>query len=62
MEELRFAARRHRPEVVITTANVGFFITRLMMLLRKFFNYGRRGILDRSHRRLFTFRSLSHAA
>ena len=58
MEELRFAARRHRPEVVITTANVGFFIPRLMMLLG-FFNYGRRGILDRSHRRLFTFRSLS---
>ena len=58
MEELRFAARRHRPEVVITTANVGFFVTRLMMLCGHF-NYGRRGILDRSHRRLFTFRTLS---
>ena len=58
MEELRYAARRHRPEVIITTANVGFFVTRLMMLLG-YFNYGRRGILDRSHRRLFTFRSLS---
>ncbi len=57
MEELRFAARRHRPEVVITTANVGFFVTRLMMLFGQF-NYGRRGILDRSHRRLFTFRTL----
>ncbi len=58
MEELRFAARRHRPEVVITTANVGFFVTRLMLLFGQF-NYGRRGILDRSHRRLFTFGSLS---
>ncbi len=58
MEELRFAARRHRPEVVIATANVGFFVTRLMLLFGQF-NYGRRGILDRSHRRLFTFSSLT---
>ena len=57
MEELRFAARRRRPEVVIATANVGFFITRLMLLCGQF-NYGRRGILDRTHRRLFTFGSL----
>ncbi len=57
LEELRFAARRHRPEVVIATANVGFIVTRLMLLLGHF-NYGRRGVLDRSHRRLYTFRSL----
>ena len=58
MEELRFAARRHRPEVVIATANVGFFVTRLMLFFGQF-NYGRRGILDRTHRRLFTFSSLT---
>ena len=57
LEELRFAARRHRPEIVLTTANVGFFVTRLMMLAGQF-NYGRRGILDRTHRRLFTFGSV----
>ena len=57
MEELRFAARRHRPEVVLTTANVGFFVTRLMLFFGQF-NYGRRGILDLTHRRLFTFGSL----
>ncbi len=57
LEELRFAARQHRPEVIIATANVGFFITRLMLFLGQF-NYGRRGILDRSHRRLYTFGSL----
>ena len=57
MEELRYAARRHRPEVILTTANVGFFVTRLMLLFGQF-NYGRRGILDRTHRRLFTFGSL----
>ena len=58
LEELRFAARQHRPEIVIATANVGFIVTRLMLLLGQF-NYGRRGVLDRSHRRLYTFRSLS---
>jgi SAM-dependent methyltransferase len=57
LEELRFAARRHRPEVVIAAANVGFILTRLRLLLGQF-NYGRRGVLDRSHRRLYTFGSL----
>lgn len=59
MEEMRFAARRQRPEVVISTPNVGFCITRLMLLFGQF-NYGRRGILDRAHRRLFTFGSLGN--
>jgi glycosyltransferase involved in cell wall biosynthesis len=57
MDELRFAAVCKRPEVIITTANVGFFITRLMLLAGQF-NYGRKGILDATHTRLFTFRSL----
>jgi hypothetical protein len=46
-----------RPEVVITAANVAFFITRIMLLLGQF-NYSRKGILGLGHRRLFTFRSL----
>jgi glycosyltransferase involved in cell wall biosynthesis len=57
MDELRFAAARKRPEIVITTANIGFFVTRLMLLFGQF-NYGRKGILDATHTRLFTFRSL----
>jgi len=57
MDELRFAAICKRPEVVITTANIGFFVTRLMLLFGQF-NYGRKGILDATHTRLFTFRSL----
>ena len=57
MEGLRAAAVRARPEIVLTTANVGFFITRLM-LTAGHFNYGRKGILDRTHTRLFTFSSL----
>jgi glycosyltransferase involved in cell wall biosynthesis len=43
--------------IVITAGNVGFFITRLMLLLGQF-NYGKRGILDLRHTRLFTFNSL----
>ncbi len=57
MERLRHAAVRRRPEIVLTTANIGFFITRVMLLLGHF-NYGRKGILDRTHTRLFTFASL----
>ena len=58
MEELRFATGRKRPELIITTANIGFFMTRLMLLFGQF-NYGKKGILDATHTRLFTFRSLS---
>jgi glycosyltransferase involved in cell wall biosynthesis len=58
MDELRFATGCKRPELIITTANIAFFATRLMLLLGQF-NYGRKGILDATHTRLFTFRSLS---
>jgi glycosyltransferase involved in cell wall biosynthesis len=57
MEKLRLAAVGKRPEIVLTTANIGFLITRLMLLAGQF-NYGRKGILDRTHTRLFTFRTL----
>ena len=40
-----------------STANIGFFMTRLMLLCGQF-NYGKKGILDATHTRLFTFRSL----
>jgi hypothetical protein len=39
-----------------STANVAFFPIRLMLLMG-FFNYGRKGILDKTHRRLFTIGS-----
>jgi glycosyltransferase involved in cell wall biosynthesis len=57
MDELRFAAACARPEIILTTANIGFFATRLMLLFGQF-NYGRKGILDVTHTRLFTFRSI----
>jgi len=43
--------------VIVSTANIGFFIERLMLLFGQF-NYGKRGILDLTHTRLFTFSSL----
>ena len=47
-----------RPEIMITTPNVAFGIMRLSLFLGQF-NYGKRGILDATHTRLFTFRTLA---
>ncbi|MBS1989134.1 MAG: glycosyltransferase [Cyanobacteria bacterium SZAS LIN-3] len=46
-------------KVIISTGNVAFFIPRLMHLFGQF-NYGKKGILDLTHTRLFTFSSLRH--
>jgi glycosyltransferase involved in cell wall biosynthesis len=43
--------------VVISTGNVAFALTRLMLLAGQF-NYGKRGILDLTHTRLFTFSTI----
>jgi glycosyltransferase involved in cell wall biosynthesis len=45
------------PEIIISTGNVAFLPIRLMLLLGQF-NYGKKGILDIDHSRLFTFTSL----
>jgi glycosyltransferase involved in cell wall biosynthesis len=48
----------YRPKtIVLTTPNIAFIVQRLMLLVGQF-NYGKAGILDRTHTRLFTFRSL----
>lgn len=51
----RFSA--DAPEIVITTGNIAFLPLRLALLCGQF-NYNRRGILDLTHTRLFTFGSL----
>lgn len=53
----RLAARSRGLRLVVSTGNVAFLPVRLMLLLG-WFGYGRRGILDATHTRLFTFRSL----
>jgi 2-polyprenyl-3-methyl-5-hydroxy-6-metoxy-1,4-benzoquinol methylase len=40
--------------VIVSTGNVAFAVVRLMLLVGQF-NYGKRGILDLTHTRLFTF-------
>ncbi len=56
--ELREAAR-FAPEltVVVSTGNIAFILARLSLLLGRF-NYGKRGLLDLTHARLFTFTTL----
>ena len=58
VEALRKTRRNEKAaEVIVSTGNVAFVVTRLMLLLG-YFHYGARGILDLTHTRLFTFSSL----
>jgi 2-polyprenyl-3-methyl-5-hydroxy-6-metoxy-1,4-benzoquinol methylase len=41
-------------KIIFTTGNVSFLPVRMMLLLG-YFNYGKSGILDKTHTRLFTF-------
>jgi 2-polyprenyl-3-methyl-5-hydroxy-6-metoxy-1,4-benzoquinol methylase len=53
---LRAASRNPGVRLLASTGNVAFGVMRLMLLLGQF-NYGKRGILDLTHTRLFTFRT-----
>ena len=59
IDRLRHACR-FAPETIllVSSANIGFFMTRVMLFLGQF-NYSKRGILDLSHTRLFTFATLA---
>ncbi len=55
VESLRSSWRAStETRVIASTGNIAFFVTRLM-LMAGLFRYGRRGILDLTHTRLFTF-------
>jgi glycosyltransferase involved in cell wall biosynthesis len=56
LERLRAQFDYEPRTTIVSVPNVAFFVQRLMLLLGQF-NYGERGILDRTHTRLFTFRS-----
>jgi hypothetical protein len=43
-------------KIIASTGNIAFFVQRFMLLFGQF-NYGKRGILDMTHTRLFTFGS-----
>ena len=51
------AAASPETKLIVTTGNVAFIVTRLLHLIGMF-NYGKRGILDITHTRLFTFATL----
>jgi hypothetical protein len=58
MDTLRLSCRGSSgTRVIISTGNVAFLITRMMLFLG-YFHYGARGILDLTHTRLFTFATL----
>lgn len=58
MDELRrTCALNPLLTLVMSTGNIAFLLTRLGLLTGQF-NYGKRGILDLTHTRLFTFASL----
>ncbi len=58
LERLRTGFDWPTKTLVLTTPNIAFVAQRLMLLFGQF-NYGKAGILDRTHTRLFTFRSLN---
>ncbi len=48
---------QHGARLIITTANIAFFVPRIMLMLGQF-NYGKRGLLFTGNTRLFTLSSL----
>ena len=57
MEQLRQQFGYDGKTIVLTTPNIAFVVQRLMLAIGQF-NYGKAGILDSTHTRLFTFRTL----
>lgn len=58
MERLAESMRLNpQAKLVLSTGNIAFALTRLLLLTGQF-NYGKRGILDLTHTRLFTFATL----
>jgi 2-polyprenyl-3-methyl-5-hydroxy-6-metoxy-1,4-benzoquinol methylase len=60
LDQLRELAAKTGAEVILTTGNIGFAPMRLSLLLGRF-EYGKRGILDLTHTRLFTFATMRRA-
>ncbi|MEO8276021.1 MAG: bifunctional glycosyltransferase/class I SAM-dependent methyltransferase [Thermoanaerobaculia bacterium] len=60
LDQLRALASQCGAKVILTTANIGFILMRMSLLLGRF-EYGKRGILDLTHKRLFTMRTLRRA-
>lgn len=59
LEDLRSRLDHEKKTLILTTPNIAFISQRLMLLFGQF-NYGKTGILDRGHTRLFNLRTLKH--
>jgi 2-polyprenyl-3-methyl-5-hydroxy-6-metoxy-1,4-benzoquinol methylase len=59
LQQLRNQFDHSSKRLIFSTPNVAFVVQRLMLLIGQF-NYGKAGILDRTHTRLFTFRAAEH--
>jgi len=57
LDKIRENSKLKRPIIIITVPNIAFFFTRFQLLFSQF-NYGKQGILDLTHKMLFTFKSL----
>ena len=57
LQKIRKRFSKDNPKITITTGNIAFLPVRLGLLMGGF-NYGKRGILDLDHSRLFTLNSL----
>lgn len=53
----RISGSAQDTRMIVSTGNVAFLIVRLMLLFGQF-NYGKKGILDLTHTRLFTFATM----
>lgn len=57
LEQVRRQFGYDKKTLILTTPNIAFIVQRVMLALGQF-NYGKAGILDRTHTRLFTFHTL----
>ena len=51
--------KNKKTKIILSTPNIAFFIIRLSLLFGNF-NYSEKGILDYTHKRLFTFNSFTN--
>lgn len=57
LDQMRVNFGLSQPKIILTTPNIAFFILRFQLFTGNF-NYGKQGILDKTHKRLFTFQSI----
>ncbi len=57
LDKLREKARLNQPKIIVTSPNIAFIVLRIQLLFGQF-NYGKQGILDKTHKRLFNFRTM----